>query len=185
MRSWKRPALRLTLVALVAPWGCVNEYHPEYSPRASYSFSQNVSYPTTVIENVVVAPRPPTALSGVSTRPLPPVHDRPDTHSSGGAGSREAEARTMPRPNEPRPDVDTRSRVADELPRSSEDEAPPGAEVDLAAARTRCRGGDAESCRALPGVHLNGNVRLYGNVVIFGDVFMNDALASSGGRGGD
>jgi hypothetical protein len=29
--------------------GCANEYHPEYHPQSTYSYEQNVSYPTTVV----------------------------------------------------------------------------------------------------------------------------------------
>ena len=31
---------------LLALGGCANEYHPEYHPQSTYSYEQNVSYPT-------------------------------------------------------------------------------------------------------------------------------------------
>ena len=31
---------------IVALGGCANEYHPEYHPQSTYSYEQNVSYPT-------------------------------------------------------------------------------------------------------------------------------------------
>jgi hypothetical protein len=189
MRWRRRPTIAVISVALAASLGCLNEYHPEYSPRTSYSFSQNVSYPTTVVQNVVVAP-PPTPSSSPTSRPISrPSPSRPVTRSSDGAGRLDAET-PEERPAAPLRAVESRSRLADESPvvRWSEEEAPArGVEsrVDAAALRTRCSAGDAESCRHLPGVHINGNVRLFGNVVIFGDVFMNDSLASAdSGRDG-
>jgi hypothetical protein len=41
--------MRLVLVGgavLLALAGCANEYHPEYHPESTYSYEQNVSYPT-------------------------------------------------------------------------------------------------------------------------------------------
>jgi hypothetical protein len=31
---------------LLALGGCANEYHPEYHPQSTYSYEQNISYPT-------------------------------------------------------------------------------------------------------------------------------------------
>jgi hypothetical protein len=174
-----RPMLGLTLLALVIPMGCVNDYHPEYSPRTIYSYRQTVSYPTTVILNV--APGPPVALrsstpkaGGVQNRPVAPYDGAHDL----GSKMREE----VPRVETGR-DSAPRQRLPDEplLPRLHEDESV-GASVatlDLAATRAKCHAGDAESCRQLPGVHINGNVQLFGHVVIFGDVFVNDSLASA------
>ena len=39
----------LVLLVLVLP-ACANEYHPEYHPQAEYSYSQNISYPTTIFQ---------------------------------------------------------------------------------------------------------------------------------------
>jgi uncharacterized protein YbjQ (UPF0145 family) len=44
MRAMLAVSFALTLV------GCANEYHPEYHPQSQYSYSQNLSYPTTVFE---------------------------------------------------------------------------------------------------------------------------------------
>jgi hypothetical protein len=41
--------MRRVLVAgtvLIALAGCANEYHPEYHPQSTYSYEQNISYPT-------------------------------------------------------------------------------------------------------------------------------------------
>jgi hypothetical protein len=41
--------MRLALIAagaLALVAGCANEYHPEYHPQSSYTYEQNVSYPT-------------------------------------------------------------------------------------------------------------------------------------------
>ena len=38
------------LVAALASAACGNEYHPEYHPESAYSYSQNLSYPTTVFQ---------------------------------------------------------------------------------------------------------------------------------------
>jgi hypothetical protein len=64
-----------------------------------------------------------------------------------------------------------------DAPRSSPAEAPkvtadpePCASHDEC--RAQCRAGTAESCRALPGVHIAGNVRIHGNVTVFGDVYV-------------
>lgn len=47
--------------ASLAAVGCINEYHPEYHPVSSYTVTQNVSYSTTVIQNVLepASARPP------------------------------------------------------------------------------------------------------------------------------
>ena len=45
--------MRARLVAGVlalATAACANEYHPEYHPQSQYSFSQKLSYPTTVFQ---------------------------------------------------------------------------------------------------------------------------------------
>jgi hypothetical protein len=36
--------------------GCVNEYHPEYHPVTSYTYVENVSYPTVVIQTAAAPP---------------------------------------------------------------------------------------------------------------------------------
>ena len=188
MRLQKRPTVAVLIVSLAASVGCLNEYHPEYSPHTSYTFSQNVSYPTTVVQNVVAPPssRPPPGPS--SPRALPAAHRGPVAPATDGAGRLDVAARETPRPIEPTRDIESRPRLAggSAVCASAPEEDRGGAErgVDLAAARTRCRAGDADSCAALPGIHLNGNIRLYGNVVLFGDVFLNDGLArSEGGEG--
>jgi hypothetical protein len=188
MRLRKRPTLAVLFVSLAASVGCLNEYHPEYSPHTSYAFSQNVSYPTTVVQNVVAppSPRPPPGPS--SPRALPTAHRGPVAPSADGAGRLDLAARETPRPIEPPRDIESRPRLADEstIRTSAPEEERVGPErgVDLAAARRRCRAGDAASCAALPGIHSNRDLRLYRNVVLFGDVFLNDGLArSEGGEG--
>jgi hypothetical protein len=52
MRS-RRPLFALLLFGV----GCVNEYHPEYHPVSQYTYVQNISYPTGVVENVEVSPK--------------------------------------------------------------------------------------------------------------------------------
>jgi hypothetical protein len=37
-------------LASAACAACANEYHPEYHPESQYSYSQNVSYPTTIFQ---------------------------------------------------------------------------------------------------------------------------------------
>jgi hypothetical protein len=49
-----RPRL-LAAPALLVFTGCANEYHPEYHPESSYSYEQNVSYPTTIVETGATA----------------------------------------------------------------------------------------------------------------------------------
>ena len=58
------PILALTLSGLA---GCASEYHPEYHPQSSYSYAQNLSYPTTVFENAVSSGGGPGTLSPRST----------------------------------------------------------------------------------------------------------------------
>lgn len=44
---------RTALVVLAVPFAlaaCNREYHPEYHPESQYSFSQNLSYPTTIFQ---------------------------------------------------------------------------------------------------------------------------------------
>jgi TPR repeat protein len=36
----------------------------------------------------------------------------------------------------------------------------------------RCDGGDAASCKTLPGIHISGNVQIHGNVKMFGNVYL-------------
>jgi hypothetical protein len=173
-----RSVLGLTLLALVIPMGCVNVYHPEYSPRATYSYRQTVAYPTTVIQ---VAPDPPVALRS-STPKAGGVQNGPVAPSDGAQDLGSKAREEVPRVETGR-DTAPRRRLPDEpvLPRFHEDESVGAsrATLDLAPARARCHAGDAESCRQLPGVHINGNVQLFGHVVIFGDVFVNDSLASA------
>jgi hypothetical protein len=175
----KRSTWGLASLAVAASVGCLNEYHPEYSPRVSYSFRQNISYPTTVVENVVTAPN----LLRRSSRAVALPPSRPAAPVTAETGRLEPSRPEPPIPSETRRDTESRSRLVDEtsLPRSGERgrQGTRGEAGDLEATRQKCRAGDAESCGALPGVHLNGNVRLFGNVVIFGDVFMNDGVASS------
>lgn len=46
------PGASILLVAAVAlaSAGCANEYHPEYHPVSEYSYSQNISAPTTIFQ---------------------------------------------------------------------------------------------------------------------------------------
>jgi hypothetical protein len=40
-----------SFVLLLLGVGCVNEYHPDYHPVSSYTYVQNISYPTVIVEN--------------------------------------------------------------------------------------------------------------------------------------
>lgn len=182
MRWRKPPTIAVTGLALAASLGCLNEYHPEYSPRTSYSFSQNVSYPTTIVQNIVAPPQA-TSATAAARPPLPRSPARPASTASDGAGRLDGAVPEEP-PQAPGPAVESRSRLADEssIPRSREEAASTRDTegwVDSAPLRALCHAGDAESCRHLPGVHINGNVQLHGNIVIFGDVFVNDSVAVS------
>jgi hypothetical protein len=53
--------LVVALVAAGAFAGCANEYHPEYHPQTELSYSQNISYPTTVFQMGDQAPHVSTA----------------------------------------------------------------------------------------------------------------------------
>ncbi|MFO0617457.1 MAG: hypothetical protein U0414_32980 [Polyangiaceae bacterium] len=43
--------------------------------------------------------------------------------------------------------------------------------------KAACTGGDAEACKTLPGIHLQGNVHISGDVKMFGDVYVYGAHA--------
>jgi hypothetical protein len=141
------PRALALLLALTA--GCTSEYHPEYSPRSSYSVTQNVSFSSAFEDSVLASRREP-----VVTRPPPaPPHEvAPSVAERGAPRPAEASIAVAPTPA-PAP---TPTFVADR--------------GDL----TRCRAGRRASCRDLPGVHINGNVQINGNVEIFGNVFIND-----------
>lgn len=40
----------MLLAAALSSAACANEYHPEYHPQMAYSYSQNISAPTTVFQ---------------------------------------------------------------------------------------------------------------------------------------
>jgi hypothetical protein len=153
--------------ALAALLGCVKEYHPEYSPKTSVSYVQNISYVTNEIGS---------SRDARDTTPEPTeisLPSRPVTGHPSGAPSPAVAAAVPTADAEPH----SRADVYTPLPDAIDHRVSAG---ELAIARARCRAGEAETCRMLPGIHINGNVHLNGNVVMFGDVFMNDAVAASG-----
>jgi hypothetical protein len=162
MGSGKRSLVMMLLLA--SSLGCIYEVHPEYSPRTY----------TSVISREATSPAATT--SSVAARPAP---TRPVT-ASVGAASRPARLATATiegddapapaqRPTRP-PLPDERALALGDCERAA---------PDLSPARARCRTGDRASCAELPGIHLNGNVRVFGNVFLFGDVYVNDTLAAT------
>jgi hypothetical protein len=161
-------------LVIVGGAGCLKDYHPEYSPRTSYVVTQNISYPTTIVENVALPSRPtppPSASVETSTPGRPAIAEGRGTPSLGtesGLGTASVEA---PRDSTPRLHLPSAHVVSTEIPEGPKSRVP----LFDPEARARCNGGDRASCASLPGVHLNGNVQIHGNVVLFGDVFINDA----------
>jgi hypothetical protein len=46
----RRASILLVGAVALASAACANEYHPEYHPQSQYSYSQNLSYPTTIFQ---------------------------------------------------------------------------------------------------------------------------------------
>ena len=154
--------------------GCLNEYHPEYRPQTSTTYVQNVSYPTTFVTQVIASPVPVTA----STRP-----SRSWRRQSAEVARSSREVAPPPLVPAPRPEALPIPPVAERASYIARGRTEMGEadrvlwtapQPDQSEERARCRAGDASSCRALPGIHLSGNIRIHGNVTMFGDVFLND-----------
>lgn len=65
---------RMSLAALGILAGCANEYHPEYHPQSTYSYEQNVSYPTTVFEVQGSDPAPASPSESTAEESGDPSH---------------------------------------------------------------------------------------------------------------
>jgi hypothetical protein len=164
---------RLALfVVTAATTACIREYHPEYRPETSYKVVQNVSYPTTV---VTVVEAPPSAPPSPGARR---VGRAPDARADVIVPTQSV-PRSPPLPSTPDAQPPATGLRETGLPRSYAPPPAPAPPRDLERDRARCRAGDAPSCRALPGIHLSGNVVIHGNVTMFGDVYMNDSVAAS------
>ena len=50
-----RGSIAVLLVSALSA-ACANEYHPDYHPQSEYTYSQNISYPTTVFQSGSGAP---------------------------------------------------------------------------------------------------------------------------------
>lgn len=128
---------------------CVREYHPEYDPVTVVNVEQREIAEVRVGSDAdadVDASLPAPTPSAQLTAPM---------------------ELASPAPPPPRRPIAVAASDGDER-----DPATPAWSHD---ARAACRAGDAASCRTLPGVHINGNVRIGGSVTIFGDVYVNDA----------
>jgi hypothetical protein len=167
----------LVLAALTA--GCLNEYHPEYHPQTSTTYVQNVSYPTTYVTQVIAPPAVPTGHASVA----PP--ERPAVARSRSAApprrwaapSRDATVAAAPPAAEwAEPRASSAAQVADGTDPGNDERVVGAAPLqDLGELAARCGSGDPASCRALPGIHISGNVQIHGNVTMFGDVYLDDS----------
>jgi hypothetical protein len=71
-RGWSSPRSAFFFLSVVtAASGCVREYHPDVHPEAHYTYVQNISYPTTVVQ-MVPATRPPARSASDARRAAEP-----------------------------------------------------------------------------------------------------------------
>ncbi len=151
-----RRRLRFALLALAGcvGAGCLNEYHPEFHPETSYRYTQNVSYPTTVVQNVV-APAAPSLPEAPRVGPpvrAPPIRVAAASPDPGGAA--------LDRPS-PRPDTNITARPA---------LRPTGPDLD-AQLSASCLADDPEACRRLAAIHLGHRRPGASSAVAMGNAF--------------
>ena len=146
--------------------GCLDEYHPEFRPQTSYRYVQNISYPTTLVQKLLL---PPSASSrqavSTSVAMAPP-------RSAGSTTPR-------PGPSEARPTATARTEGRLAL---SEVARPTGTDLD-AQLSASCLAGDTEACRKLAALHV-GNRKPGGSLAAPAGYAFDMTVRSFGWRPG-